>query len=432
MAARIPANRSFTSLARNLSAWQPLTVRDFRFLFIGQSVSLLGDQCYLVALPWLVLQLTGSGLALGTILLAATVPRMVFLLVGGAASDWLSPHRLMVASNAFRSLVCAILTILVLFKMVSLWHLFVLAAAFGTSDAFFSPAIKAFIPALLDDKKLTAGNSLLQSTNMLTQFVGPSLAGVLIAAAGTASAFAVDTASFLFVTACLLMMKIKRKPKAVVTEHVESKMAIGPGGLLASIREGLRYTLREPAIRSLIIIIAAVEFACAGPFTVGLASLANSRFTGGSKAFGIMLSTLGGGFLLGTLIAGLIKKSRMGTAILFAAVVLGSGLVLLGIAPSLLWACVLLAIMATTGGCLQVLNAVWFQTRSNPQMLGRVMSVVMFCGFGLTPLSYVIAGVLIKVSLSLMFVVNGAFLLVAAAFCASNWRQIDSAQPVTT
>src|SRR6266404_8086488 len=119
MVASTSTIRLLAGRARNLSAWQPLTVRDFRFLFIGQAVSLLGDQCYLVALPWLVLQLTGSGLALGTILLAATIPRMVFLLVGGAASDWLSPHRLMVASNAFRSLVCAILTILVLFKMAS-------------------------------------------------------------------------------------------------------------------------------------------------------------------------------------------------------------------------------------------------------------------------------------------------------------------------
>lgn len=157
MAASNSAIRSLTNLSRNLAVWQPLAVRDFRFLFIGQGVSLLGDQCYLVALPWLVLQLTGSGLALGTILLAATIPRMVFLLVGGAATDWLSPHRLMVASNVFRSLVCAILTILVLSRTVSLWHLFVLAAAFGTSDAFFSPAIKAFIPVLLNDEKLTAG-----------------------------------------------------------------------------------------------------------------------------------------------------------------------------------------------------------------------------------------------------------------------------------
>src|SRR5213080_1883559 len=113
MVASTSTIRLLAGRARNLSAWQPLAFRDFRLLFIGQAVSLLGDQFYLVALPWLVLQLTGSGLALGTIL-----------------------------------------TVLVLLKTVSLWQLFVLAAAFGTLDAFFSPAMKAFIPALLNEEKL--------------------------------------------------------------------------------------------------------------------------------------------------------------------------------------------------------------------------------------------------------------------------------------
>ncbi len=234
---------------------------------------MLGDQFYLVALPWLVLQMTGSGLAVGTIMMAATIPRMVFLLVGGAVSDWLSPHKLMVASNAFRSLVCAILTALVLLKAVSLWQLFVLAAAFGTLDAFFAPALKSFIPALLDDETLVAGNSLLQGSNMLAKFIGPSLAGFIIAVAGTAMAFALDTVSFIFVTACLLLMRTKR----VTPGSAEPKRT----KLFASILEGLRYTLREPAIRSLIILLGVIEFAFAGPLTVGLAALANSRFAGG-------------------------------------------------------------------------------------------------------------------------------------------------------
>ena len=179
MVASTSTIRLLAGRARNLSAWQPLALRDFRLLFIGQAVSLLGDQFYLIALPWLVLhELTGSGLALGTILSAATVPRMIFLLIGGAASDQLSPHKLMVASNGLRSIVCAILTLLVLFKTVSLWHLFVLAAAFGTLDGFFSPAMKAFIPALLDEEKLMAGNALLQFTHMLTKSIGPALAGL--------------------------------------------------------------------------------------------------------------------------------------------------------------------------------------------------------------------------------------------------------------
>ena len=421
----IPSSSStIGSLARRTrgsAAWQPLRLRDFRLLFVGQTVSLLGDQFYLVALPWLVLQMTGSGLALGTILLAATVPRLVFLLVGGAASDRFSPHKLMVLSSVVRCIVCAILTLLVLFKLVSLWHLFVLAAAFGTLDAFFSPAMKALIPALLDEGKLLAGNSLLQSTNMLTKFVGPSLAGFVVAVAGTAWAFGLDTLSFLFVIGSLLLMKTKRS--SAVAAPTSS------GKLFTSIRDGLYYTLREPSIRSMILILAVIESACAGPFTVGLASLANSRFSGGAKAFGIMLSTLGGGFLLGTVIAGAFKRSRLGLGTFIGGFVLGAGVLLLGLAPNLIVACILIGTMSTVGGCIQVLNAVWFQTRSDPQMLGRVMSVVLLFSFGLTPLSYVIAGALIKLSLTGMFVAHGVFLLLAAAALISGHHQIDRPRP---
>ncbi|MGZ8869554.1 MAG: MFS transporter [Pyrinomonadaceae bacterium] len=415
------SNLSLADRARNSPGSRPLASRDFRLLFVGQAVSMLGDQFYLVALPWLVLQMTGSGLVLGTIMMAATIPRMVFLLVGGAVSDWVSPHKLMVASSVFRSLVCAILTALVLLKSVSLWQLFVLAAAFGTLDAFFAPALKSFIPAVLDDETLVAGNSLLQGSNMLAKVIGPSLAGFIIAVAGTAMAFALDTVSFIFVIACLLLMRTKR-----VTGSVEPKRT----KLLASILEGLRYTLRDPAIRSLIILLGVIEFAFAGPLTVGLAALANSRFAGGPTAFGIMLSTLGGGFLLGTIIANWFKRTRIGYATFVGALVLGGLLALLGAAPNLFWACALLAVIATIGGFLQVLNAVWFQTRPDPQMLGRVMSVVMLFGFGLTPLSYVIAGALLKVSTPLMFAANGVFLLAAVLFLLPARRKIDETKAV--
>ena len=220
------------------------------------------------------------------------------------------------------------------------------------------------------------------------------------------------------------------RTKSVSTDGDSSRVPT-TGKLLRSIRDGLRYTLHEPAIRSLLIVLGVIEFAFAGPLTVGLAALANNRFAGGSKAFGIMLSILGGGFLLGTVSANWFKRSRIGVATFFGAFALASLLVLLGFAHNLLWACATLAMIGLIGGCLQVLNAVWFQTRSDPQMLGRVMSVVMLCGFGLTPLSYVIAGALVKVGTTLMFVSYGTFLLAAAVLCIPGRRKIDEAKVVT-
>ena len=418
-----------TDQAPHFAVWRPLRVRDFRLLWVGQSVSVLGDQFYLIALPWLVLHLTGSGLALGTILLAGALPRLALLLVGGAVSDQVPPRTLMLASSLFRGLVCAILTAIVLLEATRLWHLFVLAAAFGASDAFFSPAIKVFVPSALEEDELTAGNALLQGSSMVNQFVGPSLAGLLIATTTTAAAFGVDTASFVFVTICLLLMR----PRGLVAgENEDLPAGLREPGFLSSIREGILYTLHQPAIRALLVLVAATEFAFAGPFAIGLASLAHSRFSGSPAAFGAMLSTLGGGFLLGTIIAGASRRpSRHGTLIVVAAFVLGTGLVLLGFAPNVFWACVLLATIGTIGGWCQVLNTAWFQSRSDPRVRGRVQSLVLLGAFGLTPLSYALSGALTKIGLTFMFVVNGVFLLIATTFCASNRLQIDRAESAT-
>src|SRR5215471_11995738 len=109
----------------------PLSVRNFRLLWIGEGISLLGDMFYLIALPWLVLQLTGSALALGTILALASIPRAVFMLIGGAFVDRYSPRTVMIWSNAARFVLVALLSVLVLTNTTQMWILYVLALAFG-------------------------------------------------------------------------------------------------------------------------------------------------------------------------------------------------------------------------------------------------------------------------------------------------------------
>ncbi len=412
-----PVRRSLSTYVRRLAAGQMRAGRDFRLLWLGQSVSILGDQFYLVALPWLVLSLTGSGLALGTILLTATLTKVAFQLVGGAISDMVSQRKMMIASSAVRALVCSVLTALVLSKETQLWHLFIIVALFGMSDAFFSPAFKAFIPTVVAREDLVVGNSRLSGSALLAMFIGPSLGGLVISAAGTGTAFGLDTVSFIFVIICLLLIKCKA---TVPTADQTAARTIGRGRhLLTSIGEGLRYTFSEPTIRSLVVITGLVEFAFAGPFTVGLASLANIKFAGGATAFGAMLSALGGGLLVGTLIVGSMHaKFSFGKTILFLATALGVGLTLLGFVPNVVWACVVMALIGIFGGYSQVLIATWLQTKSDPQMRGRVMSVVMLSTYGLTPLSYVLTGALTSISVSFMFIVTGISLLLAIAIGA--------------
>ena len=166
----------------------PLSVRNFRLLWIGEGISLLGDQFYLVALPWLVLQLTGSALALGTIMALASIPRAVFMLLGGAFVDRYSPRSVMIASNAARFVLVALLSVLVLTNTIQMWMLYVLALAFGLADAFYFPAQTAIVPQVLQQDQLQAGNTFVQGTAQLSLFLGPVLAGALIALLGHGAA----------------------------------------------------------------------------------------------------------------------------------------------------------------------------------------------------------------------------------------------------
>lgn len=415
MIAETPAKRSLGSYARRFSAGRMLAARDFRLLWLGQTVSILGDQFYLVALPWLVLYLTGSALALGSVLLTATLARVTFQLLGGAISDMVSQRKMMIASSAIRAVVCGVLSTLVLSHQIRFWHLFIIVAVFGMADAFFSPALKAFIPVIIAKKDLVAGNSLLNSSTLLAMFLGPSLAGLVIALMGTGGAFSIDTGSFIFVMTCLLLMKTPSVSDSEQTAIKKSSTRF----LFRSIWEGLSYTWRDPTLRALIIITAACEFAFAGPFTVGLAALANIKFAGGATAFGAMLSALGGGLVIGTLIvSSLHARFSFERSIRWLATGLGIGLTLLGVVPNVVWACVLMVFIGMTSGYIQVLVATWLQTKSDPKMRGRVMSVVMLSAYGLTPLSFVLTGALTQhFSVSFMFLVTGILLVIALAFC---------------
>ncbi|HEX8772737.1 MAG TPA: MFS transporter [Pyrinomonadaceae bacterium] len=422
---------SFASALNRLSILRPLRERNFRLLWLGQSVSILGDQFHLVALPLLVLHLTGSSLALGTVLVASTVPRVALYLVGGAITDLISPHKLLLSATLVRTICSGFLAAMVMLDILCLWHLFVLGAVFGTMDAFFSPAIKTFIPSLVSEEQLTAGNALLQGSSQLHRFMGPSLAGLVIASIGMGPAFGIDAMSFVFVGLCLLLMTPPRpgtnaiEPDSSTAEKPPAKTRFW---LLHSIREGLTYALREPSIRSFMIIIGMVEFSFAGPFTVGLAILSQREFGGGATTYGVMLSALAGGLLLGTLTAGVIKSlTRIGSRLMLIIATLGTGLVLLGTAPNVIWASVLLFLMGTAGGYSQILTVVWLQTKVDPQMRGRVFSVVLFFVYGLTPLSYVITGFMTQFGTASMFITTGTCVLLGLLICflSRNIQRLD-------
>jgi MFS family permease len=387
----------------------PLQVGNFRRFWVGATISLFGDQFYFVALPWLVLQLTGSGLALGTVLMVAAVPRAVFMLVGGATSDRISPRRIMIATAIARMLLVGAIAALIYLHRIALWHLYLLAAAFGFADAFSYPALQALIPSLVALDRLPAANALIGGSVQLSTTAGPAPAGWTVKRWGIATAFVADAVSFLFVIAALLT--IPDPPPAPAAPR---------RGMAHAILEGLRYVAHDPPMRALLLVIAGLNFGVAGPLVVGLAAMAKIRFAS-ATVFGTLLSAMAGGALVGTFLPALFRRQRhRGPLLLAFSFVVGAGMSVIGFLHQVWAIAAILAVIGLGSGLVSVHLQAWFQARVDRALLGRVLSVLMFAAVGLIPFSYVLAGALVEVNLTVMFVASGAILLLVTGIAAMN------------
>jgi MFS family permease len=403
-----------------VKARHPITVRHFRNLWLGATISQLGDQFYLVALPWLALQLTGSSLALGAILMTAAIPRAALMLVGGAVIDRFSARRVLMTTAAIRTVLVGAVAALVWLHLIQLWELYALTFAFGVADAFSFPAGPALMPTLVEMNQLQPANALMQSSTVMTQMAGPAPAGLLIKAFGVAAALFFDALSFLGVIVALI--SIPDPPKATAAPGAPARPS-----MLHSIAEGLRAVRNDPPLLSLMIVIATINICVAGPIGVGLAAVAKFRF-GSAAAFGTFLSCFSGGMLAGMLAGGTVKRPRRrGLQFIVMSGLCGLELIAIGLILKFAAIAVLLALMGLGVGFVNVQFAAWTQMRVDRALLGRVMSVMMFSAVGLVPISYAVAGVLADWSLPALFVIAGAVLTGTSALAVTGKaaREID-------
>jgi predicted MFS family arabinose efflux permease len=403
-----PAGRA-ARLAR-LPLFAPLLGRDYRLVWFGESVSLLGDQFHYVALSWLVLGLTGSGLALGTVLFAASLPRGAFLLVGGVLADRVSPRTLMLGSNVIRAMVTTAIAGLVLGSQVQIWQLVMAGVIFGTVDAVFFPAINTIVARLAPTEQLASANALLQGTQQLMSTVGPAIAGFTVAIIGVGAAFAIDAASFAVAAIALWLV---RGDTRVVAPHADpAQAAPGPqASVRASLVEGVRAVLGDPALRVLVILSTAFNVAFTGPIVVGLPWLVRVRFGGDAAMLGLLLAAFGGGAVIGIVLAGSLPRPKsLGALVLGIAVGLGVGLAAIGLAP---WqADLAISLVVGAGvGYLNVSIITWTQARTEPALLGRTMSFLMLGSVVAAPLSLAAAGVLVDANATAMFLAAGGLVV---------------------
>ena len=399
--------------------------RDFRLLFGGSSISMLGDQFTLVALPWLVLKLTGDPAALGMVLAMMALPRAAFMLIGGALVDRMSPRRVLLGSRGINAALIAILALLVLTNTVHMWMVYGLALGIGLSTAFAYPAGSAILPQLVEPRQLQPANALVMGTRQLSMFVGPVLAGLVISAGsghgraltdarGMGLAFSIDAVSFLFSLASLLMIRI----------HSDYHPPAPRGGVLADVAIGIRAIWSDLPLRAFILYAAVVSVFVGGPIQVGLPVLADTRLDLGAASLGILMTANGGGILIGSLVSGIgtrLMHGRLGLMVLGIDCLAGLVLAGLTLVHATLTGALLLAGVGVLAGVAQIAIFSWVQQRVAQEMMGRSMSVLLFTFMGLGPVSAAAAGFLLKlIPLPALFAGAGLALSMIALICLSS------------
>jgi len=392
----------------------PLRNPNYRLWLIGGTISLLGDQFYLVALPWLVLQQTGSAVVMGAIMMAGAIPRALLMLMGGAVSDRMSARKIMIATAMARTICVTVIAVLVWLRVLRTWELYALAVAFGVADAFAVPAQTAYMPSLLQCEQLVAASSVSQSTAQITTIVGPVPAGFMIKTLGVAWAFFADAISFLFIIGAL--WKLPDPPKSQTARKA----------MLHSIVEGIAYVGKDVPLRSLMLLVTILNFCIAGPVSIGLAYLAKTRF-GSPAVYGIVISAVAVGSLLGALLAGVWKIRQRGVMILLVSLALGVCLGSIGLLGKVWSIASVLLVMGAAAGIVNIHIGAWVMQRIDVAVRGRVASVLMLASYGITPISLAVAGFLVAWSLKLMFLLAGGLMVLAAAGAAfqKQVRQIE-------
>ncbi len=396
----------------------PLAVRSFRLLVGGQFASTIGDFCYAVALPWLVLSSHGGAILLGTVLACYGVPRTALIPVGGVLADKVGPRTLMMTANVVRCLLVAALAVLAARHTVSLAALGPIAALIGAGEGLFLPASFSIMPSLLDGERLAAGNALSSAAVQGGSLLGPALGGILVALThSSTAAFAVDAASFAVSALTLLLIPRSAAAGSVTAAAADAAAASSvsddaetgdaeTGGVLALLKT-------SRALQVILVVVVAANLAGGGMSDVALPTLAHARY--GAAAYGALLACLAAGGVIGALAAA--RTGNLKAPAVFASVVFLFEAIAIGLTPYLggeAGAAAALFLCGIANGLGNVIFLTVAQKWVSPRLLGRVMGAIMLCAFGSFPLSVVIAGVLVgHLGPALFFPVAGGLVAVA-------------------
>ncbi len=398
-----------------------LRLREFRLLFAGQAVSVLGDRMVAVALAFAVLELGGSASEVGLVLACAIAPMAGTVLVGGVVADRLSRRAVMVAADLVRIASQGTMAVLLVTGAAELWMLALLAGLTGAATGFFNPASTGLLPQVVPAEHLQPANALRSSAVSASEILGPLAAGVLVALVGAGWAIAADAATFAVSAACLALMRMPAR------ERVEESRSF-----VAELREGWGAFRARRWVWTFV-----AYFAVANMFWgawSALGPVVAERELGGAAAWGTVLAFFGVGALAGSLLATALAPRRPLVFVACTEVLFCLPLAFLAVSAGV----VALAVAATVAGAGMMLgNTVWESTlqRHVPdRWLSRVSSYDWFGSFAFYPLGLALWGPLAGLlgTATALWLAFALFNLSALVLLyLPDTRRLSSSEPVT-
>ncbi len=374
----------------------------YRFYFASQIVSLAGTWAQVIALSWLVLQMTGSGTALGLIHAVHFLPLLLFGPWGGLIADRQMKHRLLLVTQSVSAILSLLLGILVMTGLAELWMVFAITLGLGMVRVFDHPARVTLIYEIAGRKHLQNAMAWNSTAISLTRMIGPAIAGLLIATVGIGMCFVINALSYLPMFAALTRIKPENLEAAPLLERAKGQL-----------RDGFRYVWATPVLRNSLIMVALIG-TLTYEWPVVLPLLARFSFDGNAADYAALMTAMG----IGASIGGVYSSRHQKVApwmISLSALMIGLAVMLVALAPTLTIALLAMGLVGFVAINFDTLSNTLVQLHSSPEMRGRVASLWGMAFLGSSPIGGPILGWVCQIGGPRTGLIVGALAAFAAA-----------------
>ncbi len=361
--------------------FRSLRHRNYRLFYIGQGISLIGTWMQQIAMTWLVYRITGSAFMLGVVAFSAQLPVFIISPFAGVLADRWNRRRLLVIEQSIAMTQALILAILTLTNLIAVWHIIVLGIVLGIVNSFDTPVRQSFMIEMIGDREDLANAIALNSSLVnAARLVGPSVAGIIVAAFGEGICFLLNGLSYIAVIIALLKMVVRERPPSHEEHHVIKKL-----------HEGYLYVSGFRPIRSILLLLALVSLMGVQPVLMPV--FAKEILHGGPHTFGFLMAAMGLGALTGAVYSASRKSVvGLGKRIAIAAGTFGTGLIALSFIH-VFWLAEICLYLTGLGMMIQMASSnTILQTISDDDKRGRVMSFYTMAFMGMAPFGSFFAG----------------------------------------